>query len=201
MAVSKGTKTRKEVTPAREAIIDAAVHLFSERGYSGTTMRDIAKAVGLLPGSLYTHIDSKETLLFEVVESGIEKFLRIEKLVEASSEPADIRLLSAIKAHIEVAAENPERMLIVFHQWRFLSEPNRLQAVNMRRRYAQAFMNIVADGIKSGLFRPNLDVKIAVFTILGALNWIPEWYSPSGKTRPDEVGNQLAAVLLSGLRA
>lgn len=191
---------QKELVNSREAILDAAVQLFSEHGYSGTTMRAIAKAVGLLPGSLYTHIDSKETLLFEVVEDGIEKFLAIERQVEDSSEPADKRLRTAIKAHIALAAMDRERMLIVFHQWRFLSEPNRSRAIEMRRRYAQAYVNIVKDGMAAGVFRDDIDPQITVFSILGALNWTPEWYRPDGPHTAEEVGERMADTLISGLQ-
>lgn len=191
-------ETKDAVRP-REAIMDAAVRLFSEHGYTGTTMRDIAKAVGLLPGSLYSHIDSKETLLFAIVESGIDRFLEIQDVVAASAEPADRRLRDAIKAHVSVVAADPQRLLIVFHQWRFLTEPRRSRAVDMRRRYAKMFSGILQDGVQQGIFRPDIDVRIAVFAILGALNWTPEWYSPTGPTSPDEIGTRLASVLLSGL--
>ena len=191
---------QKELVNSREAILDAAVQLFSEHGYSGTTMRAIAKAVGLLPGSLYTHIDSKETLLFEVVEDGIEKFLTIQRQVEDSTDPADKRLRTAIKAHIALAALDRERMLIVFHQWRFLSEPNRSRAIEMRRQYAQAYVNIIKDGMESGVFRRDIDPQIAVFSILGALNWTPEWYRPDGPISAEEVGERMADTLISGLQ-
>jgi AcrR family transcriptional regulator len=191
--------TEKVSPRPREAILEAAMRLFSERGYTGTTMRDIAGAVGVLPGSLYAHIDGKETLLVEIIESGIEKFLAIERLVEASTEPADVRMRAAIKAHIATVAQNPERMLIVFHQWRFLGEANRARAVGMRRRYARIFTRIVNDGIETGVFDKDLDPRIAVFSILGALNWTPEWYSPGGSMSADAIGEQMANTLLCGL--
>jgi AcrR family transcriptional regulator len=181
--------------------MDAAVRLFSEHGYTGTTMRDIAKAVGLLPGSLYSHIDSKETLLFAIVEGGIEKFLAIQKLDEASKEAPDKRLRAAIKAHVDVVAEDPQRMLIVFHQWRFLSDENRARAAGLRRGYASTYTRILADGVKAKIFRKDVDTRIAVFAILGALNWTPEWYSRSGELSAEKVGDRLADLLISGLRA
>src|ERR1700733_6544477 len=97
-----------EIQKPREAILEAAVTLFGRRGYAGTTMRDIAGEVGILPGSLYAHIDSKETLLDEIVELGIESFLAIEEAIPKSS-PIVAQLRSAIKAHVAVAAENPGR--------------------------------------------------------------------------------------------
>jgi AcrR family transcriptional regulator len=183
----------------RELITDTAVRLFSEHGYAGTTMRDIAEAVGLLPGSLYAHIDSKETLLLEIVQDGIEQFLAIERQLKSSTGSAEERLRTAIKAHISVVAESPKRMLIVFHQWRFLSDPNRARVVAMRRRYAQAFKRIIEEGIKAGETRPGVNASLAVLSILGAINWVPEWYSSSGPVSPEELGEEFAHMLISGL--
>jgi AcrR family transcriptional regulator len=193
-------KTLTKGLSTRAAITDVAVRLFSERGYSGTTMRDIAEAVGVLPGSLYAHIESKETLLLEIVSQGIAQFLAVEKSLEGSRESAEALLRKAIRGHIEVVAKDPERSLVVFHQWRFLSEPNLASAVAMRRRYANGFVKIVNAGKAEGVFSPTLDTRIAVFGILGALNWIPEWYSPDGPSDAAEIADQLAAVLLNGLR-
>jgi len=191
----------QEVSTPRTAILDASVRLFGEHGYTGTTMRDIAKAVGVLPGSLYAHIDSKETLLLEIVESGIERFLAVQELVESSDAPADEKLRIAIKAHIAIVADDPGRTLVVFHQWRFLTEPNRTRAVAMRRRYAQTFMKILTDGMEKGVFRADLDKRVVVFSVLGALNWTPEWYLPDGEMDAEEIGNRFADTMLLGLSA
>jgi len=175
------------------------MQLFGKRGYTGTTMRDIATAVSMLPGSLYAHIDGKETLLVELVEYGIEQFLTVEKIIAEQPESPLLRMRAAIKAHIAVLAENPEQALVVFHQWRFLSEANLPRALEKRSRYQQIFTRIVTDGIKCGDFSDKLDIRIAVFTILGALNWTAEWYSPTGSLNVDEIGERLADTLLGGL--
>jgi len=188
-----------EIQKPREAILEAAVALFGKRGYAGTTMRDIAGEVGVLPGSLYAHISSKETLLDEIVELGIESFLAIEANLPDEGSGAD-KMRAAIKAHVAVAAVHPGRSLVVFHQWRFLTEPNLTRALNKRRRYQQLFVRLIDEGIADGSFAPNLDTKIAVFTILGALNWIPEWYSPRGHYGPAEIGDRIADQLLRGLQ-
>jgi TetR/AcrR family transcriptional regulator, cholesterol catabolism regulator len=189
-----------EPSRPREAILEAAITLFGKRGYTGTTMRDIAKEVGILPGSLYAHISSKETLLDTIVELGIESFLSIEGVLQQSL-PAVDRLRAAITAHAKVAAENPGRSLVVFHQWRFLTEPNLTRALNKRRRYQQMFVKIIDEGIVEKSFDPRLDTKAAVFTILGALNWIPEWYSPTGHFSASEIGDKVADILIKGLLA
>jgi len=193
-------KTQTKGLSTRAAITDVAVRLFSERGYTGTTMRDIAEAVGVLPGSLYAHIESKETLLLEIVSHGIAQFLAIEKSLEGARDSAEVLLRKAIRGHIEVVVKDPERSLVVFHQWRILSEPNLASAIAMRRRYANGFVKIVNAGKAEGVFSPRLDTRIAVFGILGALNWIPEWYSPDGPSDAAQIADQLAAALLYGLR-
>src|ERR1700750_2852149 len=98
--------TQENSSKPREVILDVATQLFSESGYAGTTMREIANAVGVLPGSLYAHIDGKETLLFEIVESGIDRFLAAAAPIEGIEDPVE-RARAAIKAHLAVVAERP----------------------------------------------------------------------------------------------
>ena len=195
----KKTSQSSDLSP-REAIANAAVRLFGSRGYNGTTMRDLAQEVGLLAGSLYAHIDSKETLLAEIVQSGFEVFLTMARRLATSSDTPEVKLRAAIVAHMVLVAENPERTLMILHQWRFLSDPNRQKAIAMRRTYAQTFMKIVDDGKTSGAFSPELNTRIAVFALLGALNWTPEWYSPDGPASAQEIGGWLADALIGGLR-
>lgn len=198
--MNKSNNPIRDLT-SREQIVNAAVHLFGAKGYNGTTMRDIAQAVGMLPGSLYAHIDSKENLLAEIVKDGIEPYLEILRNIEGLKKPASEKLRAYILAHVSVVAENPKRTFVVFHEWRFLNEPHRAEAVLLRRRYSTAITGIIEEGVASGDFSPDLVVRIAVFSVLGALNWLPEWYSPEGPSSPQEIGNQLADTVLGGLKS
>jgi TetR/AcrR family transcriptional regulator, cholesterol catabolism regulator len=185
----------------REAIMDAAMHLFGKQGYTGTSMRDIAGAVGVLPGSLYAHIASKEALLVDIVEDGINRFLAaVQPHAGSDANPID-KMRAMIIAHVAVVADNPERSLVVFHQWRFLGEGNIQAAIGKRREYEQAFIGVIEEGMRACIFRADLNLRIAVLTILGALNWSPEWLSPGGKLSPEAVGGLIADTLLTGVRA
>jgi TetR/AcrR family transcriptional regulator, cholesterol catabolism regulator len=188
------------VAGPREAILDAAMHLFGKQGYTGTSMRDIAGAVGVLPGSLYAHIASKEALLVDIVEDGINRFLAALRPHALSEATATEKLRAMVIAHVAVVADNPERSLVVFHQWRFLGDHNIQAAIAKRRDYEQAFIGVIEDGMKAGAFRADLSLRIAVLTILGALNWTPEWLSPEGRLSPEEVGGMIADTLLMGVR-
>lgn len=189
------------VVGPRDTIIEAAMHLFGKQGYTGTSMRDIASAVGVLPGSLYAHIDSKEALLVQIVDDGINRFLAAVRPHVGSSKTPVEKLRAMIVAHVRIVAENPERSLVVFHQWRFLSDDNLEAAIQKRRDYEQTFITVLEEGIARGLFRADLSLRIAVLSILGALNWTPEWLSPTGKLVPDAVGDLIADTLLCGVRA
>jgi len=183
----------------RVVIVNVAMHLFGKQGFNGTSMRDIANAVGLLPGSLYAHIESKEALLLEIVADGIGRFLAaVEPHVASSGNPLD-RLRKMIIAHVEVVADNPERSQVVFHQWRFLSPEYLPEAIERRKRYETCFVEVIEEGVKMGLIRSDLNHRIAVLSILGAMNWTPEWFSPNGRLSAAEVGDLMADTLLGGI--
>jgi AcrR family transcriptional regulator len=190
--------TQENLNKPREVILDVATRLFGETGYTGTTMREIANAVGVLPGSLYAHIDGKETLLFEIVEGGIDRFLDATSDASKVKDPAD-RIRAAVKAHLGVVAESPDRTLVVFHQWRYLKGPNRARVLDKRKRYEDVFVKVMDDGIASGAFSARIDAKIAVLSILGSLNWTAEWFQPDGPEGPEQIGERLADTILWGL--
>ena len=100
-----------------------------------------------------------------------------------------------------MVADNPERSQVVFHQWRFLGADNQPQAVERRRAYEAMFVAVLEEGMAAGRFRANLNRRIAVLTILGALNWTPEWFSPDGRLSAAEVGDLMADALLGGILA
>lgn len=185
----------------RAAILNAAMRLFGKQGYTGTSIRDLATEVGVLPGSLYAHIQSKEALLVEIVADGIHRFITaVEPHAHGAGSPID-RLRAMIVAHVEVVAENPERSLVVFHQWRFLGESSLPAAIERRQVYEGCFIKVMEEGVGQGLFKPEINQRIAVFTILGALNWTPEWLSPDGRLTAQEVGSLMAETLLRGVLA
>jgi len=180
-------------------IYEVATRLFGDQSYPATSMRDISQAVGILPGSLYSHISGKEALLLDIVESGITKYLEAIAPIADGPEPADVRLRSAIRAHVRVVADNVEQTLVAFHQWKYLEESNRQRVIALRNSYQEMFSRIVKEGIETGVFEASHDATFCVLAILGMLNWVPEWFSPSGNRSADEVADALANVVLSGL--
>lgn len=179
-------------------IYEVATRLFGGRSYPATSMRDISEAVGILPGSLYAHISSKEALLLEIVTAGIDKYLEAVGPLVTTKEPATVRMRAVVRAHVCVAAEHAELSQVAFHQWKFLGEASRELVVAKRAEYEGYFRRVVDDGVKAGEFRLE-HRRLAVLGVIGMLNWVPDWFSPSGKLSPEQVADALADVVLSGL--
>lgn len=87
---------------------------------------------------------------------------------------------AAIEAHVEVVASNPERTLVDFHQWRYLSDESLALVVSKRARYEGVFTTIVDEGVRSGVSSADTDARIAVLSVPGALDRTAEWHSPAG---------------------
>jgi AcrR family transcriptional regulator len=184
----------------RDTILRAATKLFGQRSYPGTTMRDIATEVGILAGSLYAHISSKEALLVEIIDDGIGHFITDVRKAAADAGPEpDLKIRAMVAAHVAVVAANPERTLIVFHQWRYLGEDQQKKVRQRRRVFEGLFKKVIEEGVAAGIFADSIDTRVARLTILGALNWTPEWLSPDGPEKPAEVADHISDVLLAGL--
>jgi AcrR family transcriptional regulator len=192
------TKATAQGTP-RESIIRAATVLFGRESFPATSMRDIAGEVGILAGSLYAHIDGKESLLLEIIEQGIGEFLEAVSAASTQPGPAVERLRAMMRAHVEVVSRDPLKTQIVFHQWRYLGEDNRRRVRAKRSRYEDLFREVIEAGVADGSFDPETDVRIAVLSTLGSLNWTSEWISAEGPTPVEQLSAQLADTMLNGI--
>ncbi len=186
-------------TGRKRDLVRAAARLFSERGYHGTSMQHLGEALGLLRGSLYAHIGSKEELLFEVVDEGAEAFLERGRHAAALEADAATRLEALLVGHIETESQQIEAATVFLNEWRYLSEELRAAVQAKRDRYEAMVRSIVEDGIASGEFRPDADVRFAATLVLSAGNWLFSWYRPGGELGPTEIGERFAELLTRGL--
>lgn len=178
-------------------MIQVATQLFGENGYSGTTVRDIAARVGILPGSLYAHIVGKEEMLLEIVSSGIDRFITMVDSVPQNLAPR-VRLRLMIREHLKVVAANPQWAQVVFHQWRYLSKERQKLVRNKRRNYEEYFSDVIRQGVLSGDFTKNLDQHVTILVLLGSLNWSAEWLAANDE-RLDVICELFADTVLNGM--
>jgi AcrR family transcriptional regulator len=188
-------------TPRRAELVRSAARLFSERGYHGTSMQHLADALGLQKGSLYAHIGSKEDLLFDVVEEGAERFLERGARAADEDAPAAQRLRRFLAGHIETVVEHIDAATVFLNEWRYLSPDLRALVQSKRDAYESFIRTIIEDGIATGEFRRDADVRLASLAVLSMGNWLYAWYRPEGELRPQEIGERFADLLVKGLEA
>jgi AcrR family transcriptional regulator len=184
-----------------EQVRAAALCLFKEKGYHATSMRDIANAVGINKGSLYSYIKSKEDLLIPVFERAMGVLLvQIEQITADPSLPPTERLKRAIHAHVTAVADNLDVLTVYLSEWRQLAAESLATNRAQRERYAALFHQILRDGVATGEFRP-MDTRIVMLGMIGMCNYLFRWYRPDGRLTPDQVADELIEMVMQGVRA
>src|SRR5438477_6996427 len=154
----------------KEQIYSTARSMFSERGYHATTVRDIARELNMQGGSLYAHIESKEDMLWEIVNRAADQFLAaVEPIVASDVSPAD-KLREMVRAHIQVVADNLADAMIFLHEWKFLGEERREAIAGRRDRYENLYRRVIEEGVQSGAFAAHTDPKMAALMVLSTVN-------------------------------
>jgi AcrR family transcriptional regulator len=189
-----------EVT-RRQQIENTASALFRERGYAGTSVRDIAKALDIQGASLYAHVASKEDVLWSIVLRAADRFdAAVTPLAADATTSPSVRLARMITAHIGVIADDLGNATSFLQEWRFLS-PDRRQAIGERRDgYEARFRGVIEEGVAAGELDPGIDPHLAATLILSALNGVAGWYRPSGSLSPSQIAERYVSMLLGGLR-
>jgi len=179
----------------REEIIRAAAILFRRQGFDATSMQDIAAAVGMLKGSLYYHFASKEELLNEVVNRGVDRLLAGAEPIFASPDlgPRE-KLRQLIRNHLLHLAQNNDSLVIASYVADKLEKEHRKAYVAKRDRYEGFLRQVVVEGIAAGEFPP-VDVKLTVWAILGMCNWSIQWYRPDGPYSAEYIADYMSHLI------
>lgn len=189
------------MTRSRADVVTAAGRLFAQRGYHGTSMRDLGRELGLHGSSLYSHVASKEDLLVEVVERGGELFEAAAAAALSTSERPPEQLRALVAGHIGVVLDHIDTARTFLNEARSLEPDQRQRVVTARNRYEQAFRTVIAAGIESGDFRPDADPKVAAIFTLSILNAIDRWYSESGRLSRTELVDDVMRFVEMGISA
>ena len=185
--------------PRREQITRVASRLFSERGYHATSMRDLAAELGMQGGSLYAHISGKEELLIEIVQRAARQFDDALLSLRADGDATQGRLREAMSRHVSVVANNMDSATVFFHEWKHLSAEPLASVIRWRDGIEGFYRELIAEGVAAGLYRPDLNIKMAANLVLSSVNWTYTWYRPGGPLSPQDVALIFERMLLSGL--
>jgi AcrR family transcriptional regulator len=187
----------------RQRIIrERAAELFAAYGYRQTSMQDIGEASGVMKGTLYHFYKTKELLLCDILRQAIDPPQReMDEIVQMPIGEADKleRLIAAlVRYHRDL---RPYMVTFTREDLESVQDPElRSDLEKRQRRFERTWEDAVRAAIEAGAIRSDLDHRLVAFGIIGMINWMFQWYSPTGRLSADDIAATFAAIVLEGLR-
>jgi AcrR family transcriptional regulator len=176
-----------------------AVELFNERGYDGTSMRDLAARLGIAKSAIYHHVSGKEELLRMALDRALDGLAVVTSRARALPAPAVERLEYLVRGSVEVlGAELPYVTLLL--RVRGNTDVERA-ALDKRRSFDRFVAELVAEAVRDGDIRSDADAMITARLLFGLVNSIVEWYRPERRPKTVSLADAVCALAFDGLRA
>lgn len=178
--------------------LTAAARLFREQGYAGTSLRDIARAAGMLPGSLHYRYATKEDILAALMERAIDRLIEGILAVTASSANPLERLRLAIVEHVRILLSREDSVYVLLYDWRSLSPGVERAIARQRKRYEQFADELIAQAAAHARLQPGVDLYLLRQFGFGAANWVAQWFDPKGPYTPEQIADAFFRYLTLG---
>jgi len=209
---------REAVVDSRQEILRTAARLFQQRGYDATSMNDVAAALKLSKGGLYHHFQSKDEILFEIMNHAMEITQeRVVAPVRSITDPEE-RLRTLIRRHMEVVLSPRDREITVMLHENHPLPPALRKRINQRKKdYVHFVESVIAevqekaqekaqdraqkDSFRARDSKGTVSPRAAAFALLGMINWIYQWYKPEGNLQAHNLIPQFTDLLLGGILA
>lgn len=194
----RGRSDRK--VEVKEKILASAIELFSKFGYANVKMSQIAENADLTTGAVYYYFESKAEILDIIAVHYIGRVATIAEDVYLRSDLSPKEKLSLlINEHCEGVAKYKPHLAIFYQDHKHLSTQTFENAIEMNSRFLTYTTRIIQEGMDAGIFRKDIDAKVAALGIIGMGNWVYQWFSPKGLYRADEIGGFFEKLMLEGL--
>lgn len=180
-------------------VLSNAARLFREKGFEKTSLKEIAEACNMLPGSLYYRYNTKEALLVELMRRGIYLATEEVELAYASSNDPVEKLRLCINAHLRALLGDSDMVYVLLFEWRALSPEARKEIIKLRDQYESLWIDILETMISQSVIQKGVDSRLLRLIGLGALNWVATWFDPNGSHTPDDIGNFVWQAIIKGL--
>jgi len=196
----RGPRGKYDPVGRRQALIDAAIDLFSRDGFDATSVRCISERAGLTSGSFYHHFVNKQALLFEIHDRLIDAHLERARAVLAADLPLDEKLRAFMRDVLVEGSREFQRELRIFYEERRRLSPAQMERiVHKRDAFEQDLVTLIRESTERGDFRALGDPRMIAFGIIGMCAWTYQWVDPArGDVRA--TGDLFADLMLDGLR-
>jgi AcrR family transcriptional regulator len=183
----------------RERLLAAAVELFAESGFAGSSVRDLARKSGMSLAGVYHHFASKDEILFEIQKEAFEQLLLPLTSLDPGL-PALGRLEAFVRNHINFFSRKQTKMKLLSHELSALKGERGSAIAQLRGRYHRICFEAVSDLLKTS-GRTDLDARVATMCLFGMINWIYRWYPRPHDPNPDLLARQMLDLFLKGVVA
>jgi AcrR family transcriptional regulator len=181
-------------------VIDAAARVFYERGYSNASVQDVADELGILKGSLYHYIDTKEDLLFRLLDEVHEDVQGIIGEVAARDELDALgRIALYVRRTVEYNVGHRLKISVYYHDVERLTKGRRDEIFSRRQEHESFLTGLIAEAQGAGQADPALDARIVMNCIFGTVTWVYRWYRPGGTSTSVDLPELCAQFVLSGI--
>ena len=195
VAQRKARPRRNNESNRREELLRVSAKLFREKGFDGTSIRDISAAAGMHSGSPFYHFKTKQDILVAVMEQGLAEGLRKTEEVMALALPSEQKLTQLIRTQLgTILEEGNDFIPVLLYDWRSLTSANRRRIVAMKDRYDALWQEVI-DELKRAGHMPG-DAQLVRLLILGAVNWAGTWYRAEGRLSLDQIAEGTARLFL-----
>lgn len=181
----------------RDSVLAAAVAVFNERGYDGTSMEDLSARLGIGKSSIYHHVESKQALLGLALDRALLGLEQAAQLVREQEGPAVDRLNTLLRASIAVLVQQLPYVTLLLRV-RGNSEVER-SALTRRRRIDTLVAQLVREAIDEGALRSDVDPALVARLLFGTVNSLTDWLKPTTRYSPAELADTLGAMVFAGL--
>jgi TetR/AcrR family transcriptional regulator, cholesterol catabolism regulator len=184
-----------------QEIIDAAAEIFHRQGYSDTSVQNVADAVGILKGSLYYYIDSKDDLLYRVLLEVHDAAHTILEEVAAMDDLTPLQKLDAyVRLHVEYNTRNLTKIAVYYHDYKLLAPERRAEIRRQRKLYEDFVLRLIREAQEQGEVAADLDPAVLSYCLFGALNSVYTWWRPGGKVSAAQLADTLSRFVIAGVR-
>jgi AcrR family transcriptional regulator len=192
-------KTQRRKASKKEFILQKAAIMFREKGFSATSMRDLAETVGIEAASLYNHITSKSEILQEIIfRIANECNVHLDSLDDKDMNNQR-KIESLIRFHVQMMLGRFEEYYVMVNEWIHLSEPYHTSFTSQRRSYVQKMENIIEEGIRNKEMKPVIPY-VAVLTILSSVRGLEFWHRSNKRITPEQMEDNMVNHLINGLK-
>src|SRR5438067_3294039 len=190
---------REALVDSRQEILRTAARLFQQRGYDATSMNDVAAALKLSKGGLYHHFQSKDEILFNLMNHAMDiTEERVINPVKAIADPEE-RLRMLIRRHIAVVlSERDREITVMLHENHPLSPALRKKINSRKKDYVHFLENLIAEVQRVRSSKATVTPRAAAFALLGMINWIYQWYRPNGSLQEESLARQYTEIFFQG---